>query len=185
MSAFRGYKSASCAGEEPCIRGRRIAALASDGVDDDALATVVRTLGARGATVQLVAPRPGVIRTESGVELRVDLSLVTTRALQFDAVFVPNGERNVRELRWDPRAWVFLTEACENGRAILAVGHGVELFDPSVDDRLAVCAAERVVLAPEGVSSSATYAFIAAIADESAVRARQKPVLAAVAAMSI
>ena len=55
---------------EPSIRARRIAVLASDGVEDDALAQVVRTLSARGATVQLIAPRPGHLRTASGVELR-------------------------------------------------------------------------------------------------------------------
>jgi len=166
---------------DPSIRGRRIAALTSDGVDDDVLAALTRTLTARGANVQVVAPRPGSIRTEAGIELHVDHSLITTRAIEFDAVFVPNGEKSVRELRWDPRAWVFLTEACENRRAILAVGHGVELFDPNLDARLAVCADGRVVMAPQGVTLDATHDFIAAIAGQGAARARRSPASAVAA----
>lgn len=157
---------------EPSIRGRRVAALTSDGVDDDVLAALTRTLTSRGANVQLVAPRPGCIRSAAGVELHVDRSLITTRAVEFDAVFVPNGEKSVRELRWDPRAWVFLTEACENRRAILAVGHGVVLFDSGRDDRLAVCARGRVVMAPQGVTPDTTYDFVSAIAAGSGKRAR-------------
>jgi len=172
MSMAHAYRTGVYA-PEPSIRGRRIAALTSDGVDDDVLATLTRTLTSRGANVQLVAPRPGCIRTEAGVELHVDRSLITTRAAEFDAVFVPNGEKSVRELRWDPRAWVFLTEACENRRAILAVGHGVELFDPEIDHRLAVCADGRVVMAPSGVTLDATYDFVSAIAAGSCARARQ------------
>jgi catalase len=162
---------------EPSIRGRRIAALTSDGVDDDVLATLTRTLTSRGANVQLVAPRPGSIRTAAGIELHVDRSLITTRAVEFDAVFVPNGEKSVRELRWDPRAWVFLTEACENRRAVLAVGHGVDLFDSGLDARLAVCADGLVVFAPDGVTLDATRDFISAIAAEVRARARLAPAL--------
>ena len=173
MSMARAYRTGAYA-PEPSIRGRRVAALTSDGVDDDVLATLIRTLTARGANVQLVAPRPGCIRTEAGVELHVDHSLITTRAVEFDAVFVPNGEKSVRELRWDPRAWVFLTEACENGRAILAVGHGVELFEGGIDARLAVCA-DGVVMAPSGVTLKATREFISAIAEKSGARARRTP----------
>jgi len=170
------FQTGACA-PEPSIRGRRIAALTSDGVDDDVLATLTRTLTSRGANVQLVAPRPGCIRTQAGVELHVDHSLITTRATEFDAVFVPNGEKSVRELRWDPRAWVFLTEACENRCPVLAVGHGVELFDRGIDDRLAVCADGRVVMAPSGVTLDTTYDFVSAIAAGSGVRARRGKVV--------
>jgi catalase len=178
MTAARGAFTIVMGAESPSIRARRVAALAADGVDVRALAAGARALAARGATVQLVAPRPGVVKTASGGELRVDLSLITTRSLPFDAVFVPDGPRSVRDLRWDPRAWVFLTEACEQGKPFLAVGHGVELFDPAAGDRLAVCAADRVVLAPRGATPDATHAFIAAIATRSDARARRTPAVA-------
>ena len=165
------------------IRARRIAALAADGVDDEALAAVSRTLSSRGATVQLVAPRPGCVRTSHGVELRVDHSLITARAAEFDAVFVPDGERSVRELRWDPRAWVFLTEACERGRAILALGLGAMLFDAGPDDRLAVAKGRHVTFAPAGTRFDATLAFIETLARESRERAQRLPALAAAAVL--
>jgi putative intracellular protease/amidase len=163
---------------EPSIRARRIAVLASDGVDDDALAQVVRTMSARGATTQLVAPRPGSLRTASGVELRVDLSLITTRSLAFDAVIVPDGERAMRELRWDPRAWIFLTEACQNMRPILAAGHACQLFESDLDDRLPVCPDGQVILAPLGVTHGVLCSFITTIAETSEARARRSPALA-------
>jgi hypothetical protein len=168
----------TCARPEPSIRARRIAVLASDGVDDDALAQVVRTMSARGATTQLVAPRPGSLRTASGVELRVDLSLVNTRSLMFDAVIVPDGERSARDLRWDPRAWIFLTEACENTRPILAAGSACQLFDSEVDDRLPVCPDGQVILSPLGVTHAVLCSFITTIAEASQARARQTPTLA-------
>jgi len=163
---------------EPSIRARRIAVLASDGVNDDALSQVVRTLSVRGATVQLVAPRPGDLRTASGVELRVDLSLITTRSLAFDAVVVPDGERSVRELRWDPRAWIFLTEARENDRPVLAAGHGCQLFAGETDDRLPVRPDGHVILAPLGVTHAVLCSFINTIARASEARARRSPALA-------
>ena len=163
---------------EPSIRARRIAVLAADGVDDDALAQVVRTLSSRGANAQLVAPRPGCLRTASGVELRVDLSLITTRSLAFDGVIVPDGERSVRDLRWDPRAWIFLTEACENGLPVLAAGNASILFDEGIDDRLAVCSDGHVLIAPLGISHAVLCAFVDAIAEAGVARARKAPALA-------
>jgi catalase len=163
------------------IRARRVAALAADGVEGDALAAVARALAARGANVQVVAPRPGTIAAADGS--RCDMSLITTRSLAFDAVFVPGGERSVRDLKWDPRAWVFLTEACERGKAILAVGLGVRLFElddagTEEDDRLGVRAERGLVLARGGVCEAATRAFIAAIAGQGMARARRAPALA-------
>jgi catalase len=167
--------------EHASIRARRVAALAADGVDGDALAAVARALAARGANVQVVAPRPGPLAAADGSRVHVDMSLITTRSLPFDAVFVPGGERSVRDLKWDPRAWVFLTEACERGKAILAVGLGVNLFeldDAPEDDRRGVRAERGLVLAREGVCEAATRAFIAAIAGEGVARARRVPELA-------
>ena len=178
MSVRQEAVLVSCGKAEPSIRARRIALLASDGVDDGELAQLVRALSARGANVQLVAPRPGILKTASGVELRVDLSLINTRSRAFDAVIVPDGERSVRDLRWDPRAWIFLTEACENGQPVLAVGQAVDLFDEGVDDRLAVCCEGRVLVAPGGLTHAAVCSFIVAIAQASDARVRASKTLA-------
>ena len=172
--------------EPASIRARRIAALASDGVDGGALLAVARALAARGATLQVVAPRPGALRAADGSEVFVDHSLITTRSLPFDAVFVPDGERSVRDLKWDPRAWVFLTEACEQGKAILAVGRAIELFDLDgvrCRERPGVRAARTLVLARDGLSKNATQAFLEAIAGEGRARARRTQVSATAAAV--
>jgi len=179
---------ASALPETVSIRARRVAALAADGVDGEALQAVARALSARGATVQVVAPRPGALKAADGSEVFVDHTLITTRSLQFDAVFVPGGERSVRDLRWDPRAWVFLTEACEQGKAILALAQAIELFDIEgvrCRERLGVRAARSLFFARDGRCKRATRDFIEAIAGEGRARARRSPVFAGAGAAAV
>jgi catalase len=155
------------------IRTRRVAVLAADGVDVRSCTAVTKALLAEGAVVKVVAPRLGEVKGQDGAALHVDMSLLTTSSVLFDAVFLPDGERCAAALKVDPRAIHFVTEAYEHCKAILALGAGVALYEQG-RPRLAanapvmngkkIVAGEGIVLAKTGSGASATGPFIAAIA---------------------
>ena len=104
----------------PNIKTRKIAVLASDGVDSYSLNTVRDLLLADGAVVEIIAPRLGVIIAADDTEIHVGQSLLTTASVLYDAVFVPGGTNSVATLEADPDAIHFLNEAFKHCKPIAA-----------------------------------------------------------------
>lgn len=100
------------------IATRKIAVLAADGVDDVSLNTVKTDLEGSGAIVEIIAPRQGFLRSENGVEIVVDHSLLTAASVLYDAVYVPGGTNSAAMIEGEPAAIHFLNEAFKHCKAI-------------------------------------------------------------------
>ncbi len=113
------------------IKTRCIAILAANGVDEDSLTVLKKTLEAAGATVKIIAPKLGTIKGAQGNEIKVDMSFLTTASVLFDAVYIPSGAKSANELIAEPDAMHFVNEAYKHCKAIAANGEGLDDLNQS------------------------------------------------------
>ena len=110
------------------LKGKRVAILATDGVEQVELTAPRKALDDAGATTVLVSPNQEKIKgwhhDHWGDELDVDLPLEGARAGDFDALMLPGGVMNPDRLRLDERAVRFVREFALAGKPIAAICHG-------------------------------------------------------------
>ncbi len=111
------------------IIGRKVAVLAANDVDATTIESLRAALLAAGATLKVIAPQLGEIRSSTGKTLRVDHSLPTVGSVQFDAVYVPGGAKSVDALCQNAQALLFVKEAYKHGKPIAATDDGAMLID--------------------------------------------------------
>ena len=100
------------------IRTRRVAILAADGVNEDAINEVKGALEREGASAYLISPRIGSIKSEKGNAILSTKSFLTDASVLYDAVYVPGGEESVKALANEPDAIHFLNEAYKHCKPI-------------------------------------------------------------------
>lgn len=109
------------------LKGRRVAILATDGVEQVELVEPRKALDAAGAITQLVAPKAGKIQAyhhlEAADAFEVDATLDEANASQFDALFMPGGVANPDALRTDKRAVQFVREFMVSDKPVAAICH--------------------------------------------------------------
>lgn len=110
------------------LKGCRVAVLATDGVELVELTAPVKVLKEAGATVHVVAPKPGRIQGwnhhDKGEAIRVDRSLDEAEADQYDALLLPGGVINPDALRLEPKAIAFIRAFVDGAKPIAAICHG-------------------------------------------------------------
>src|SRR4051794_38828897 len=98
--------------------GRKIAVLATDGVEQVELTEPVKALRAANAEATVVAPHAGFIQGmnhhDKGDMLPVDRTLAETTPDQFDGLVLPGGVANPDELRTIPQAVAFVRHFVES-----------------------------------------------------------------------
>jgi catalase len=109
------------------IATRQVAILVADGVTEEHVVALRTALTGAGAVAELLAPRDGSVRAASGTELPVDRALSTMSSVLYDAVCVPGGLESVAALERDGLARHYVAEAFKHGKAVAALGQGVEL----------------------------------------------------------
>jgi catalase len=102
------------------IRTRQVAVLAADGVNEKTLNAMKKALIARGASVEVIAPRQGNIISQGRKPVFVDKSFLTASSVFYDAVYVPGGVDSIAALEGEPDAIHFLNEAYKHCKAIAA-----------------------------------------------------------------
>ena len=102
------------------IKTRKIAVLVADGVNELSVQKVKEMLEAKGAVVELVAPKLGSIISENDVVFSIAKSFLTTASVLYDAVYVPGGINSVAKLAAEPDAIHFLNEAFKHCKPIAA-----------------------------------------------------------------
>jgi protease I len=104
------------------LTGRRVAVLAADGFEQVELDTPVAALKAAGADVAVLALRAGRIRGmhvhQSAELLRVDKTIATANAADYDALLVPGGYISPDLLRQSGLARLFVREVHALGKPI-------------------------------------------------------------------
>jgi catalase len=137
---------------------RKVAILAADGVDGEAVDAMRRALLAAGAVAKIVAPHGGLLKAAAGAALAVDFTLLTVASVLFDAVFIPGGAASTSALAGDAAAVLVVREAYKHCKAIAATGTGLAILEAAGVD------ARDVLSRQEGVDAQLTGAFIEAIA---------------------
>jgi len=111
------------------IRTRRIAILVADGVDGAGAQEIHATLLANGAVPRFVGARLGKVRSATGPDLDVEISLETGPSVLFDALVVPDGEAASEVLSTIGQALAFVRDTYRHCKPILAVGTGTRLIE--------------------------------------------------------
>jgi protease I len=110
------------------LSGKRVAVLATDGVEQSELAEPLQALKQAGAQAQLVAPKTGAIQAfrhhDKADTFRVDAALDSVRPEAFDALVLPGGVINPDQLRLEPQAVAFVKHFVEAQKPIAAICHG-------------------------------------------------------------
>ena len=110
------------------LKNKRIAILATDGVEQVELLEPKKALEQAGATTQVISPKQGKIKgwnhTDWGEEIPVDLPLAGADPDNFDALLLPGGVMNPDFLRQDPAAVKFVKSFFEAHKPVGAICHG-------------------------------------------------------------
>ena len=111
------------------LSGRRIAVLATDGVEEVELTEPVRALRDAGAAVSIVSLAPGQFQAmqqdvNPSSKINVDRTVAEARADQFDGLVLPGGTTNPDKLRMDGQAVAFVKGFVDADKPIAAICHG-------------------------------------------------------------
>ncbi|QED36888.1 catalase [Antarcticibacterium arcticum] len=118
------------------VASRTVAFLCADEVEDDSLNSMKKALEKEGATVKIVAPKTGMLKTSGGENVKIDDSFLTTTSVVFDAVYVPGGDQSISKLKNDGDAIHFLNEAYKHCKPIGAAENGALLESTYFYNRL-------------------------------------------------
>lgn len=112
----------------PELEGRRVAMVATDGVEQVELFDPREALRRAGAHVDVVAPKGGAIKgwdhTSWGEEIPVDRTLDEADPGDYDALVLPGGVMNPDRLRRDERVQRFVRHFFDEGKPVAAICHG-------------------------------------------------------------
>lgn len=109
------------------LQGRRVAVLATDGVEQIELTEPSHALRQAGADVDLISLEPGEIQAFNHLDraetFPVDQAVKSVKAADYDALLLPGGVANPDRLRLDPNAVDFVREFFEQGKPVAAICH--------------------------------------------------------------
>jgi catalase len=108
---------------EAGIKGRRVALLVADGVDDLRLRAVHNVLAAGGAAPRFVGVRLGVVTPLSQEPLHVEVSLEAAPSVTWDAVVLPDGEQAALALAEQGQVIEFVKDQYRHCKPMLVLGH--------------------------------------------------------------
>ena len=110
------------------LDGKKVAFLATDGVEQIELTEPWRVVEEAGATPELVSPKTGEIQGFNHLDkadmFRVDRVVAAADAGEYDALVLPGGVANPDALRTDEDAVGFVTGFFEEGKPVAVICHG-------------------------------------------------------------
>lgn len=110
------------------LNGRKVAFLATDGVEQVEFTAPWNALKEAGAEVKLLSDKTGVIQgmnhDEKGDTFPVDYEVSTVSVRDFDALVLPGGVANPDKLRTNAAAVNFVREFMEADKPVAAICHG-------------------------------------------------------------
>jgi len=111
------------------LSGRRIAILATDGVERVEYEQPRRALEAADAMVDLVSPKADTVQSQDSDlnpagQVPVDRPLQEAVPEDYDALLLPGGTVNPDRLRMDPDAMGFVRAMVAAGKPVAAICHG-------------------------------------------------------------
>jgi deglycase len=109
------------------LEGKKVAILASDGVEQVELVEPRKALESEGASITLVSLENGEIQGMNHIDkadtFPVDATVGDASAESFDALLLPGGAVNPDNLRQSPDAVRFVRDFYDTGKPIAAICH--------------------------------------------------------------
>jgi protease I len=110
------------------ISGKRVAFLATDGVEEVEYTQPRKAVEQAGGTAELISIKDGEIQAVNHMDkadtYRVDKQAKDATAADYDALVLPGGVANPDFLRADPDAVRFVREFFTAGKPVAAICHG-------------------------------------------------------------
>jgi len=110
------------------LEGKRIAFLATDGVEKDELMQPWEEIREAGAEVELISLKPGKIQTtkhgEKSGTFDVNKEVDEVTAKDYDGLVLPGGVANPDHLRTEPKAVEFVKDFFKQEKPVAAICHG-------------------------------------------------------------
>jgi protease I len=110
------------------LKGKRVAIVATDMVEQVELTEPREALDEAGAKTELISIEPGKIQGfnhyDKGDELPVDRTIEEASADDYDALMLPGGVGNPDTLRMDENVVSFVRAFFEQGKPVAAICHG-------------------------------------------------------------
>jgi protease I len=110
------------------LAGKRVAFLATDGVEESEYAQPRAAVEAAGARPELISPKPGSIQAVRGMDkagtFPVERSVAEADPAEYDALVLPGGVANPDRLRTDPDAVRFVRAFFDAAKPVGAICHG-------------------------------------------------------------
>lgn len=113
------------------VKSRQIAILVADGFNHVQVMDMKQALQNAGARAKIVSKFGGMVSSAEGQELEVDKTFLISASVMFDAIYIPGGQQSIETLKQQGDAIHFINEAFRHGKAIAAIGEGVELLQAS------------------------------------------------------
>jgi len=110
------------------IKGREIAILAADGVNEEHLFITKEALEKEGAILKILSPTLGHIKGQKGTPIPVDHTFLPNMSMIFDAVYVPGGAASIAALMKEKNTLEFICETYKDSKAIATDEDGVQLL---------------------------------------------------------
>jgi protease I len=110
------------------LNGKRVAILATEGVEQVELTEPRKALEKAGAKADVISPKQGKFKAwnmkDWGGEIKVDVELKSADPNNYDALLLPGGVMNPDHLRQDPQAVRFVKSFFEAHKPVAAICHG-------------------------------------------------------------
>lgn len=113
---------------EKSLRGKKVAALFTHGVEQIEFTDPAKALRDAGADVTVVSLESGKVkgwnRTDWGEQFKVDITVDKANPDDFDALLIPGGVMNPDKLRMNGDAVQFVRAMYRSGKPIASICHG-------------------------------------------------------------
>lgn len=110
------------------VKGKKVAVLATDGVEQSEFDQPVQALKDAGAEVTIVSLKSGTFKAwdkkDWGKEIAVDKTVDSVKAADYDALVLPGGVMNPDKLRMNKDAVSFTKDFMTAGKPVAAICHG-------------------------------------------------------------
>ena len=110
------------------ITNKRVAFLATNGVEEIELKSPLDAVVGAGGTAEIVSTKAGRIQAqhsdEKGGTFSVDRTTDQVSVDDYDALVIPGGTKSPDRLRLDPKAVEFVRQFVESGKPVASICHG-------------------------------------------------------------
>ena len=110
------------------LDGKRVAFLATDGVEQVELEQPLEAMRNAGAETELISLEPGELQAfnhlDKSARIAVDRTVAEARADDYDALVLPGGVANPDRLRTDDRAVALVRSFFEQRKPVAVICHG-------------------------------------------------------------